>query len=275
MSKPQLKTYANLWTLWDHPVVGAGEWDPDHKAAEIAAAGFDGMMGDAGAGAGAAAARHGLAFIAFSRLDGRDDFDKVLFTARQEGAVVLQVHLGWHDTNTDDALRLALALSEASKRAGLEAVIETHRDTCTETPEKTVELQRRFSAETGGDLPLLLDFSHHAVVKHLMPPWAPRLLEDAKLVRRSKWHHLRPFNGHHAQVPVLQADRRTLTDEAEEWLRFARELFAVMRTSRLQEFWVCPEIGPIRGGYGLTCFVPAWDEAVALRGRLVAEWREV
>lgn len=274
MIKPQLKTYANLWTLWDHPFKGAGEWDLYRKAAEIATAGFNGLMGEVGIGAGAAAERQGLSYIAFSRLDGGDNIEKVLLSAREEGAIVLQAHLGWHDTGADDALRWSLALCDVSKRAGLEVVIETHRDTCTETPEKTAELQRRFRAESGREMPLLPDFSHHAIVKHIMPPWAPRLLEDGRLVRRSKWHHLRPFNGHHAQVPVLKADRRTFTDEAEEWMRFVRELFALMSTSPLQDFWVCPEIGPLRSGYGLSCFAPAWDEAVALRLRLVAEWRD-
>lgn len=274
MTQPQLKSYANLWTLWDHPFRDTGEWDLDRKAAEIAAAGFNGLMGDVGVGVGAAAERNDLSFVAFSRLDGRDNFEKVVLSAREEGAIVLQAHLGWHDTAVHDALRWSLELQRVSKRAGLEVVIETHRDTCTETPEKIVELQQRFRAESGGEMPLLLDLSHYAVVKHMMPPWAPRLLEDARLVRRSKWHHLRPFNGHHAQVPVLQSDRRAFTDETEEWLRFVRELFALMSTSPLQEFWVCPEIGPIRSGYGLSCFAPAWDEAVALRRRLVAEWRD-
>jgi hypothetical protein len=275
VSKPHLKTYANLWTLWDHPSSGEMEWSLERKVAGIAAAGFDGVMGDLGTGVGAVARGHGLAYIAFSRLDGDSDFEKAMLAAREEGAVVLQVHLGWHDTGVDEALRWALALHEASGRLGLEVVIETHRDTCTETPEKTKELRRRFHAETGGtEIPLLPDFSHPAVVKHLMPPWAPRLLDDEGLVRRSRWHHLRPFNGHHAQVPVLAADRRTLTIEAEEWMLFVRALFALLREGSLPEIWVCPEIGPLRSGYGLSCFAPAWDEALALRSRLIAEWEE-
>ncbi len=275
MSKPRLKTYANLWTLWDHPVAGEGEWDLGRKVGEIAATGFDGVMGDLGTGVGNAAKEHGLAYIAFSRLDGRHDFCQILLTARDEEAVVLQVHLGWHDTGADDALRWALALNEASRRLDLEAVIETHRDTCTETPEKTADLRRRFRAASGGmELPLLLDFSHPAVVKHLMPPWAPLLLDEPEVARRARWHHLRPFNGHHAQVPVLRSDHRTFTEEAEEWLRFVRELFAVMRSSPLPEVWFCPEIGPLRSGYGMSCFAPAWDEAVALRARLLAEWEK-
>jgi hypothetical protein len=194
-----LRTFANLWTLWDHPAAGAAEWPLSKKIAAIAGAGFDGVMGDFRQGIGALAAASGLRYIAFSRLDVGDDFVEVLSRCRDEGAVVIQVHLGWHDTAADTALQLALRLDAAARQTGLEAVIETHRDTCTETPEKTVALQRAFRAATGGgEFPLLPDFSHHAVVKHLAPPFARRLLTEPDLVRRTRWHHLRPFNGHHA-----------------------------------------------------------------------------
>lgn len=268
-----LRTYANLWTLWDHPGQGAAEWSLPQKIAAVKQAGFDGVMGEPGQGLGPLAEKHGLCFIAFRRLDARYDFREVLLCCREEGALVLQVHLGWHDTLEAESLRLALQLDAASRETGIEAVIETHRDTCTETPEKTAALQRAFADATGGrPLPLLLDFSHHAVVKHLDPPFARRLLTDPALVCRTRWHHLRPFNGHHAQIPVLVMNGNPVC-EMEDWLAFAEELIRLLRRSALDDVWICPEIGPVRGGYGLSSFPPSWEQAVALHSLLRQRWQ--
>ena len=270
-----LRTYANLWTLWDHPGCGAAEWSLPQKVAAIAQAGFDGVMGEPGQGIGAFAAGSQMSFIAFSRLDASSDFREGVSRCRAENALVLQVHLGWHDTSADEALGLALRLDRVAREAGIEAVIETHRDTCTETPEKTELLQHRFREATGGrELALLPDYSHHAVVKHLAPPFASRLLTDPELLQRTRWHHLRPFNGHHAQLPVLAHDG-SLAPEMEDWLAFADEILRRLYRSPLPEVWLCPEIGTIRGGYGLSAFPPSWTQAVALRELLLKRWENM
>jgi hypothetical protein len=268
---PQLHTYANLWTLWDHPAAGADEWSLARKVAAVRAAGFDGVMGDAGVGVGELARAEGLTFLAFARLDVADDFTAALTRCRDEGAAVVQVHLGWHDTAADTALAMAQRLMAAAHEVGIDAVIETHRDTCTETPEKTDALSAQFHTATGAALPLLYDFSHHAVVKHLQPPFAPRLLTDPDALRRARWFHLRPFNGHHAQIPV-RSPNGTDAPEMADWWALIDALFALLRTSELPAVWVCPEIGPVRGGYGLAAFPPSWTQAVALRDQLVARW---
>lgn len=269
-----LRTYANLWTLWDHPGGGAEEWSLVQKVAAIADAHFDGVMGEPGQGIGALAAKHGLCFVAFSRLDETHNFHDVLARCRDENARVLQVHLGWHDTPINVALELALRLDAEAREAGLDAAIETHRDTCTETPEKTDALRQQFrSATAGRELPLVLDFSHPAVVKHLAPPYASRLVTESELVRRTGWHHFRPFNGHHAQIPVLSANG-SLAPEMSDWLSFADELLRLLRSGPLNEVWICPEIGPLRGGYALSAFPPSWQQAVALRELLHQHWEQ-
>jgi len=267
-----LRTFVNLWTLWDHPGHGTAEWSLPQKISAVAQAGFNGVMGEPSQGIGALAGKNNLSFIAFSRLDAQQNYRDVLKRCQDEGAVVLQVHLGGHDTPGHEALELALQLDAASRETGLEAVIETHRDTCTETPEKTEALLDGFRKATSGrELPLLLDFSHHAVVKHLAPPFADRLLANAALVCRTRWHHLRPFNGHHAQIPVLAKDG-SLAPEMADWLEFADEILKLIRNKDLPEVWICPEIGPVRGGYGLTAFPPSWEQALALHALLKQLW---
>jgi hypothetical protein len=97
------------------------------------------------------------------------------------------------------------------------------------------------------------------------------LLTDPELIRRTRWHHLRPFNGHHAQIPVLTCDG-SLAPEMEDWLVFADEILRLLRRSSLSEVRVCPEIGPTRGGYGLSAFPPSWTQAVVLRQLLQEHW---
>jgi hypothetical protein len=268
---PILRTFANLWTLWDHPTAGPNEWTLAQKIAAIQAAGFDGVMGDPVVGVGALARDHGLTYIAFRRLDASDDLRAALVQCQDEGALVVQVHLGWHDTPADTALSMAQRLMDAAHSCGVDVVIETHRDTCTETPEKTDALCAQYLAATGSSLPLLYDFSHHAVVKHLQPPFAPRLLHSTDCIASATWFHLRPLNGHHAQIPVLAADG-TPSPEMADWLEFTTALFALLQTGPQREVWVCPEIGPVRGGYGLTAFPQSWAQAVALRQQLMALW---
>lgn len=269
-----LRTFANLWTLWDHPGRGTAEWSLPQKVAAVAEAGFDGVMGEIGLGIGALAAANGICFIAFSRLDGHQDFGSVLKRGQDEVAVVLQVHLGRHDTRVDEALDLALRLDAATRETGLETVIETHRDTCTETPEKTELLREAFRKATQRrELPLLLDFSHHAVVKHLAPPFANRMLTDAALICHTRWHHLRPFNGHHAQIPVLAHDG-SIAPEMADWLEFADEILKLIWSSGLPEVWICPELGPVRGGYGLSSFPASWQQSIALLALLKQHWEK-
>src|SRR6202012_834341 len=92
-----------------------------------------------------------------------------------------------------------LALAE---KLGLEVDLEVHRDTATETPEKTYEIAERFEKATGKPIRFCWDFSHLAVVKHVSPPYAQRLLLRPDLIQNARQMHFRPFNGHHCQIPV-------------------------------------------------------------------------
>jgi hypothetical protein len=85
---------------------------------------------------------------------------------------------------------------------------------------------------------------------------------------------MRPFNGHHAQIPVL-APGGDIAPEMVDWLEFVDEIMRLLRTSQLSEVWVCPEIGPKRGGYGLSAFPPSWNQAVALLGLLKQRWASI
>ena len=89
---------------------------------------------------------------------------------KDAGARYINVQLADHDTFPDEALRLTLRLMEEADRIGeIEPAVEVHRDTCTETPEKTYALADGYFQRTGELLPMTWDFSHLSVVKHLSP----------------------------------------------------------------------------------------------------------
>jgi hypothetical protein len=147
-----------------------------------------------------------------------------------------------------------------------------------ETPEKAYALADAFQRVTGELLPISWDFSHFAVVKHLeAAEFAKRLLTRRDLVQLAQQFHFRPFNGQHAQVPITRPDGE-LTQEVRDWIPFAEEVFrcwlaANQRTNR--EIYVCPELGPLRGGYALSTFPNSWEDAKVLRGLIDRMWQKV
>ena len=184
-----------------------------------------------------------------------------------------------HDTTTDLALRLTLRLFDEVTALGgspLEPAIEVHRDTCTETPEKYYALADAFRHATGRLLPTTWDHSHLSVVKHLgAGDFIPRLLVRPDLVQRAQQFHLRPFNGHHCQVPVSNADGSP-SREVRDWLPFAEALMRQWlegnREDADREFFAVPEMGPADGGYNFHSLPNSWEEARRLRPMLAEAW---
>lgn len=240
-------------------------------------AGFDAITTNLTADHQRLAEKLGLRVVGFFSAADPEEFDGLFRRQRDAGAELVNVQLGDHDTLTPEALRLARRLIKAGRQMGLKASVEVHRDTCTETPEKTYALADRYQRATGELLPMTWDFSHIAVVKHLRPPFHDRLLERPDLVQNAQQFHLRPFNGHHCQVPVTDRGKK-LTRELEDWLPFVEktlEMWLAAKTNANREIYLVPEMGPVRGGYNLTTLPPSWTDAVRLREELDKVWKRV
>jgi hypothetical protein len=272
--QPVLRHILNLWTLWDHPTAKK-PWSLDRQLAEIKQAGFDGFTTQANSEHGRLAEKHGLMIIGFFSSGKSSDFRRLIEENRQAGATHINVQLADHDTLTDEALRLTLKLMKESERLGATCAVEVHRDTCTETPEKTYALAAAYEKATGRLLPLTWDFSHLAVVKHLAPPFAKRLLVDAKLIQHAQQFHFRPFNGHHGQVPVTDG-RGKLSPELVQWLPFMEECLklCLQVPQAHREIFAVPEMGPIPGGYSLSSFPNSWEDAKVLRTLIAKAWKK-
>jgi len=256
----------------DHP------WSLDEKLRAFKDAGFDGVCWGGSPELRAGCEKHELMFIGGFISGDAADFPRLLQEQKDCGAVHVNVQLAADDVLTPEALELSLALNREGNRLGLVPGIETHRGTCTETPEKTYVLADAYQKVTGELLPMLWDFSHIAVVKHLKPDnYIERLIVRPDLIQRAQQFHFRPFNGHHAQVPVTDG-KGNLTREVKDWLVFAE---AVLRcwldgnrdTDR--EIFVCPEMGPLEGGYALSIFTNSWEDAKTLRQELDRLWNKL
>lgn len=275
--KPVLRHVANLWTLMQHPSREC-EWTLDEKLDAIQAAGFDSVCWAPSPELAEGLQHRGLAFVGGMASGDSSAFPGLMDDLQSAGALHVNVQLGGDEVLTPEALRLTLALMEEAKSRGLLPAIETHRGTCTETPEKIYALADAYERATGELLPISWDFSHFAVVKHLVPAtFAERLLVRPKLVQHAQQFHFRPFNGHHVQVPITDGSGE-LTLEVREWLPFAEAVLRCWLAGNREsgrEIFICPELGPVDGGYALSTFPDSWEDAKILRAEIEKLWQRV
>ena len=270
-----LRIVGNLWTLEDHPSP-AHPWSLEQKLRAIADAGFDDVTGALDENTVGLARGLGLGCVGWFWVNERASIKTNVAHFQRLGVEHVTVFLGQHDTTAKAAAALSLHLAEAGDKAGLHLAIETHRHTATETPEKTAALLAAYRAHTGGELPVTWDFSHHALVKHLAPAERPsRLLTERANVIAAELFHFRPFNAHHAQIPVRVNGRRT--PEYNAFLDFTGEVMRLWRADPAnahRTMRVCPEVGPISSGYGLSHDPEPWSQAITLAADLKTTWRK-
>ena len=271
---PRIRHIANFWSMVHYPSQKK-EWSLERKAEAMKEAGFDGFTTMPSAEHKRLAEKYGLIIVGYFSSANAADFGELLLQNKENGAHHINVQLANEDTLTPEALRLTLRLMKEGEELGVEPAVEIHRDTCTETPEKAYALADAYRKATGKYLPMTLDYSHPAVVKHLHPGnYAEKLLVQPKLIQRAAQMHLRPFNGHHCQVPVTDAKGK-ITQEIKDWLPFVEALFRVWRQGNQEgrELFVCPEMGPVAGGYNLHGLPNSWEEASVLKGLIQKVWR--
>ncbi len=277
MSRPVLYHVLNLWSLVEYPSKD-NEWSLEQKLRAIKAAGFDGFLTHLRPEDRRLTKKVGLCPIGYFSGSNASEFPAKLHQQARAGARVINVQLADHDTLVEDATTLAVLLIQESKRQGLDVSIEVHRDTCTETPEKTYAIADAYRRVTGELMPITWDFSHLAVVKHLWPDnFSSRLLTRPDLIQRANQLHLRPFNGHHCQVPVTDGHGQ-LSEEFKAWLPFATDLLGIWLDGNRNSgrtLYVVPELGPASGGYNFSMLPNSWEDAQVLRREIDRLWQEL
>lgn len=262
--------FATLWSLRQYPT-RAREWSWAKKFSAIRKAGFEGVFSPP---IPALQARGDLHYLAVTSLADPKNVETALRTAHALGPIAIDVQLGDYDSKLADMIKLAVRIRDVARELALPFAIETHRNTFTETPEVTVALGRGYREATGEILPLCLDHSHFAVVRHLArDAFWENLKEPAELLGAATQFHLRPFNGHHCQIPVLDARGRR-TPEYRDWQVYAASLFDFLHTQKTQApVLAVPELGHAAPAYGLSCFGDTWLDAQAVARDLRKQWR--
>jgi sugar phosphate isomerase/epimerase len=266
-----LKLFATLWSLRQYPSK-TREWSWARKFDAIRAAGFDGVFSPP---IPALSERSGLSYLGVTSLDALEKVEAALRAVKNHGAIGVDVQLGDYDSKLSEMVKLAVRIRDVARDLELPFAIETHRDTFTETPEATHALFQAYQRKTGVPLPLCLDHSHFAVVRHLAPAtfWE-RLREPEALLAAAVQFHLRPFNGHHCQIPVLTPSGRR-SPEYRDWLAYVASLFSYLRTHPgAKPVLAVPELGNANPAYGLSCFGDTWRDARAVARDLRRQWNE-
>ncbi|MDL5054628.1 hypothetical protein QQ056_13885 [Oscillatoria laete-virens NRMC-F 0139] len=203
---------------------------------------------------------------------GAHDFASHLISARSTDSKRINVQFLDHDTPPKVAVEGWLKLERFAQQLGVTVDLEVHRDTCTETPEKTWEIAERYHAATGRMIRFNFDFSHFALVKHISAPYAQRLLDRPELIQNSGQFHLRAFNGHHCQIPVLDAKGK-LTPEGRDYLDFVDALLRCWLAGPRpgNELCIMPE-QLTWAGYNVTGFPPVWPDMLAITAQARKTW---
>jgi len=270
---PVVRHIANLWTLVWYPS-RKEEWPLERKLRAVKEAGFDGFTTQLTPRHARLGDRLGLTRVGYFASGNPREFARLLREQRDAGAHHINVQLADHDTPAARALSLARRLMDEARRLGVEAAVEVHRDTCTETPEKAYALADAYETAAGELLPMTWDYSHIAVVKHLLPPYWPRLGVRPDLIQRAQQFHFRPFNGHHCQVPVTD-DRGKLTPEFRDYAPFMQQVMEtwLAAASPGREMFAVPEMGPLWLGYNLHALPNSWEDAKVLREETEKCWQ--
>ncbi|MBQ36614.1 MAG: xylose isomerase [Gemmatimonadaceae bacterium] len=266
VKKPRIRHLCSLGTLGGYGGK-KGEWSVPQKLKRIRKAGFDGFLGRVHMLTPQQVQDSGLIFACTTDMGGPEDVEPKLTACKEHGARCVNVQMLDHDTDTETAVTRAREVMAFADKIELDVSIEVHRDTCTETPEKTYALAEGFEQAEGRPLKMTWDFSHPAVVKHLSPPYWDRLAVRTDLMQLSNQFHFRPFNGHHAQVPALGRGVK-VTPEFLDFMEFADQALAnwLQKAGPGREIFACPE--QIAGGYMLSVFGDRFKDVKTIKKHL-------
>jgi len=274
---PKLRIHLNYWSLLDE-AGHSTETDIRTHLERIHEAGFDSYCGTPNLPNVRALVReYGLRYGGAFDAGSADEFATKIAANLEIDDGPMNCQLADHDTPSEKAIELTIALMEEAEKQGARVHLEVHRDTCTETPEKAKAIVDGVKAATG-EYPLVnYDFSHPAIVKHLLPEdYIDRLFDDqtVEVFQLANLWHMRPFNGHHCQIPITDGKggfspeygncRPFIRQAIRHWLAGPRPT---------DELWIVPEQGTTIG-YQLSCFPPVWHETVALGKDIRKIWDE-
>ena len=267
-TKPRLHVYATAWSLREYPTQ-VQEWSWARKFDAIRAAGFTGIMSPP---RDELRARGDLDYWAMGSLGVEHDPAPYFAQVKALGATHATIQPCDVETPLEDAIAAVVGIVAAAKKVGMPTTIESHRNTFTESPERLWALYDGYRKTTGQVMPVCFDHSHFAVVRHMAAPYWNLLNERPDIMRECPRFHMRPFNGHHCQIPsTFDGTRRT--PEYELWSDYAKSLITFLQDqSACTDIHMVPELGHAAPAYGLSCFPDVWQDALVVGADLRRWW---
>lgn len=268
----------NLWSMTGHPSP-ENEWPTARKLEFLKASGIDAFSDNAQSNPDCArlCEESGLRFAGAFDVGAREDMRELIEKQMAVDSGPINCQLGDHDTPVEEAIDLTIALMEEAEKQNAEVHLEVHRDTSTETPEKVYAIIEGYEKATGRKPRINFDFSHPAIIKHLWPgDFSERLLVRPDVLQEATLLHIRPFNGHHCQVPITDGSGG-LSREYQNFRPFMADMFECWLSGPRpgNTLWVVPELGPIdQLGYGLSAFPNIVDDVLVLAEEIRATWGE-
>ena len=163
-----LKLFATQWSVRWYPSQEK-EWSWAEKFSAIRDAGFDGVMSTP---ITELRERGDLAFWAIGSFGVGHDLRPFFEQSTALGAAGATVQPCDVETPLEECVEVVRNVQKIAREFGLHTGIETHRDTFTETPERTWDMADGYQRAEQQLVPLCFDHhSHFAVVRHLSPPY--------------------------------------------------------------------------------------------------------
>ena len=104
-------------------------------------------------------------------------------------------------------------------------------------------------------------------------PYLNLLNERPDIMKACPRFHMRPFNGHHCQIPAT-FDGVKRTPEYELWSNYAKSMMAYVKDrSGCTDIHMVQELGNAAPAYGLSCFPDVWEDAKVV-GADLKRWLE-
>ncbi len=271
------KVLQSLWAMERRQPDGI-ERTLDENLVMIQRAGFDGISmsftdAQAARRVGRFAAEHGLIVEAHCFPTTIDDLRPTLELAAEVGVQYIDLQPNIRPRTVAECVPLLEGWQRLAADAGVDLLVETHRDRMTTDLHFTLDL-----LDACPQLRLLADLSHFLVGREFPDP--PRPIEH-EMIRRILDHswalHGRVASREQVQVPINFPQHRRWFDLFLDWWEYGMRSWLARATDGATLCFVC-ELGPppyaITGADGRD-LADRWEEALQMRDAIQALWRRV
>lgn len=280
-STPGMEIHQSWWAMRG---IGdnRGEWSIEKKIAEIAKAGFHGILGRLPAPEEAELwrgllDRYGLRFGIEAFPEDPDDFAEFLRQAQEFGVSYVNAQVKDSFVVGKQAISRLQGIIAAGAEESIPVFVETHRGRITQDLLRTVDYVLALP-----DLRLTIDFSHYVLAGEL-------LLEDERaeacfqiLLERTSCIHGRVSNGEQIQVDIGPDAEHPMTGRFLAWWKQGMINWrSGARPGEILPF-VC-ELGPVpyaiaQNGYGQAPYAEIsnrWEQSLLLKRLAEEVWESV